>query len=144
MIQIVADNIISPLGFTTTSNVEALRGGKSALKKCSRFYSPTGEDVVASVIDDAPVMELLAEVLGREGVDKLERFSASRLERMIVASVASALGDKVAQLADSKSIIILSTTKGNIAYIGGGNEYKVPLWHSAKVVADFLVYSDKY
>ena len=56
MIQIVADNIISPLGFTTTSNVEALRGGKSALKKCSRFYSPTGEDVVASVIDDAPVM----------------------------------------------------------------------------------------
>ena len=138
MIQIVADNIISPLGFTTTSNVEALRGGKSALKKCSRFYSPTGEDVVASVIDDAPVMELLAEVLGREGVDKLERLSASRLERLIITSVASALGKRVAQLADSKSIMILSTTKGNIASIGGGNEYKVPLWHSAKVVADFF------
>ncbi|MCR5362919.1 MAG: 3-oxoacyl-ACP synthase [Bacteroidales bacterium] len=95
MVNIIADNILSPLGETTADNLRAVRDGRSALREHRLEGVP--EPCVASLFELPIPFE--------EG-----------LERTIRASLADAASRGiVVDAASSDVIFIVSSTKGNVA-----------------------------
>ena len=107
MIVKLADNIISPLGVTTSENYQAVKAGRSAL--ClhegvegvpSPFY--------ASILDES--------VLTVEG-------DYTKFERMCIQSVETALAQCDVDVASDRVLFIISTTKGNVSLLADGEEH---------------------
>ncbi len=106
MAYIVADNILSPLGYSTEENVSAVLDGLSALCQHRAKGLGVGEDFTASLLTDAQRKSLL-ELAPEDGL--------TPFERKVVSSTRKAL----AQLPEDfprtgRTVFILSTTKGNI------------------------------
>lgn len=124
MIQIIADNIISGLGKTTAENLEAIRQGRSALRQSADFRISGGGPVMVSQMPDSYMDPLL----NSTNLTRLEKFMVTSVE-----AVCNDLGEDI--LKDKSTLFVFSTTKGNIEYLGR-DDSKVPLWHSARVVAE--------
>lgn len=134
---IVADNIISSLGFTTAENIAAIKRGETGLRLCEDYLERgIPEPFVASVVDD----EKLKKRLEIGGADP-KRYT--RFEQMAIASVAEATGGNPAILADKKTLFVLSTTKGNIELLEKRFRYnfgpeRLYLWKSARLIAAYF------
>lgn len=105
MIVKLADNIVSPLGFTSEANYLAVKSGKSAL----RFYADkwnNPEGFVASLLDRQAV-ESACEPL---------RFTKAYtlLEKILILSVTDALQACDLDPTSERVLFILATTKGNV------------------------------
>ena len=90
MIKIIADNILSPLGETTESNLKAVRSGASALKKHQLEGMP--EPFVGSLIE--PHLDF---------------------EQGLIRTIAASLAQTNVDARDESVIFIISSTKGNVA-----------------------------
>lgn len=124
-VYIAADNILSPLGNSTTENFEMVKSGISAIKQ----VSDTGL---------APV-PFYASIFGKDSVPVISK-DATRFENLCMASVQNALSQISVTLADAETLFILSTTKGNIELIESQpvNENmrsRVSLFNTAKAIA---------
>ncbi|MDP9047155.1 MAG: beta-ketoacyl synthase [Bacteroidota bacterium] len=125
---IVADNVLSPLGKTTTENFIKLREGRSAVREHTEREIST-QPFFASLFDkDAHFLT--------GDTNKYTRF-----ERLLIASVENALQNCDISLADQKTILIISSTKGNISLLeteinDAALQKRISLPHSAKLVAD--------
>jgi 3-oxoacyl-[acyl-carrier-protein] synthase I len=131
---VAADNIFTPLGFTTTENIACLKKNLTAIKTYqNEEFSPI--PFCASLIDP----------------DKLDlRFNQlkpskeyTRLEKMFILSIRDALKDSKINIKDNKTLIIISTTKGNIDLLEEGNRKKFDsgrtrLGYMAKIIQDFF------
>lgn len=127
---IVADNIYSPLGKTTAENFSKLKQNLSAVKQyhdlniCSQpFY--------ASLFNND------------EQFIKGDQNSYTKFERLLIASIADALQNSGMDARDKKTVLIVSTTKGNISLLeteANNTELKkrVALSTSAKLVSDYF------
>jgi len=106
MISIIADNIISPLGFTTADNLKAVVHGDTRL---CLYQGKWGipEPFVASLFTDEQwnMMPL------KDGY--------SRLERLAIFSIGKAVSDSGMDITSSRVIIILSSTKGDVEQLPG-------------------------
>ena len=100
MVYKIADNIVSPLGWTTEQNYAAVKSGRSALRNY-QSYPGIPEDFTASLFSDSQYAEMR--------IDGLTRFEA-----LVVRSVRNAMETSAIDLSDKKVAFILSTTKGNI------------------------------
>lgn len=114
MAYIVADNILSPLGFGTEENISAVLNGQSALCLHAAKECRVGEGYTASVFSE----EQRAALLNLVPEDGLTFF-----ERKVVASARKAL----AQLPDGfplsgRTVFILSTTKGNVESLANADK----------------------
>ena len=107
MSHIIADNIISPLGSTSAANYAAVKAGKTALSAHSCAAIGIKEDFVASML--TPEQRAAIAVAG-----------LSHFEAKVVASVTKAVATTTVDLTDPRVVLILSTTKGNIAWLGDG------------------------
>ncbi len=124
------DSIISPLGFGTSSNLDAIRRGKSALKfhQNSKIFP---EGYYAGLISE----DLIDQRFQKIGDIKL----FTRLEKLIILAISQVIGKM-----DSPDLkdtgLIISSTKGNIDQLGKSefSEERVFLWKMAEVVADFF------
>ena len=106
MAYIVADNILSPLGFGTEGNISAVLNGQSALCQHLAKECRVGEGYTASVFSE----EQRADLLNLAPEDGLTLF-----ERKAVASARKALAQLPKDsLLSGRTVFILSTTKGNI------------------------------
>ncbi|MBP5715864.1 MAG: hypothetical protein J6W69_01980, partial [Bacteroidales bacterium] len=95
MVNIIADNILSPLGETTEANLRAVREGRSAL--CEHRLEGVPEPCFASLLE--PPLTF-----------------AEGIERTIRASLANAASRGVeVDVTSADVVFIISTTKGNIA-----------------------------
>lgn len=94
----IADNIVSPLGYTTAENYNHLRAGVSgvSLQEAGVWWD---EAVYAGAITSLP-----------------EAGGQSRLERMSLLALRPACANQT--LSSEKTLFILSTTKGNIDQLG--------------------------
>ncbi|HEX5152950.1 MAG TPA: beta-ketoacyl synthase N-terminal-like domain-containing protein [Parafilimonas sp.] len=99
---IVADNIISPLGNTTAENFAKLVQGISAVKQQSNTQ-----------IADEPFYAALFET----GENFTVNDSYTKFEQLLMASVTSVLQQTRVDPADEKTLLIISTTKGNISLL---------------------------
>ena len=98
--QILATNITSPLGATTAENYAAVSSGLSAIA-CHNHRFGIPEPFVASLFTD--------EQNAAMAIDGLSRFEA-----LVVRSAAEALSHTSINVSSERTVLILSTTKGNI------------------------------
>jgi len=122
-VYVVADNIYSPLGRDTRSNIEALKQGKSGIQLHEGNLSP--DPFYASLFDAA---------------NKIEDESKTFFEHLVLASASDAIQKTDIHPADKRTGFILSSTKGNISLIENLKdqlypEKRVALYTSASIVA---------
>ncbi len=110
MVNVLADNIISPLGTTSEENYLSVKAGKSGI----RVYAPKSKGLP-------------------------EGFAASlmkgQFEDMAFRSAMSALHDSAIDITDKRTILILSTTKGGIEDLGQKPDGEVYLGDAAQRIA---------
>ncbi|MBL7933209.1 MAG: beta-ketoacyl synthase [Bacteroidia bacterium] len=99
-----AHNIISPLAFNSKENFERISKGESAVSK--REFPFSQEGFFCSKIDD----KILNESFSKLG----KATDYTRLERMAILSIADVLKQSGVDLSKKESLLIFSTTKGNI------------------------------
>ena len=105
MIVKVSDNIISPLGMSSTENYAAVKAGRSELKRRDGLWQ-LPEPFTASLMDH----EAVNEIATQRHIDDTYTF----FEKMIILSAAKALEQTHIDPASEKVLFILSTTKGNV------------------------------
>lgn len=129
---IIADNIISPLGFTSAENFEHLEQMQTGVRRLEKSEL-SSEPVCAAVIDQS---RLDAE-FKKLGTSK----SFTRLEQLFILSINDTLKQNPAiDITSPKTLLILSSTKGNIDLLDAKNKNKFDkkrlfLWETATVIA---------
>lgn len=131
---LIADNIISSLGFSSNENFEALRKGKIGIRAINNksFYpEPFPASLVDSEILEAKFQEL----------NPTENYT--RLEKMMILSAREALSGTEVNVKSDRTIFIVSTTKGNIDLLENSKKGlfeagRVLLWKLGKVIGDYF------
>ena len=129
---IVADNIISPLGFTSSENFEQLKLKKTGVQRLETSTLST-EPVCAAVID--------TQKLNSEFQKLNTKAEFTRLEKMVLLSINDCLKQNPnIDITSKKTLLILSTTKGNIDLLDPSlaskfDKKRVYLWETANVIA---------
>ncbi len=136
-VYITGDNILSPLGFTTKANIEAIRKGTSGIRPCGCSLE-IPEPFWASMLDEACWGEYVRSVA-------LFDASYTRFEQLVLLSIWDAVQGNAAVLADPRTLLILSTTKGNIELLdpkiaasSSFEKERLFLWKSAQLIAQFF------
>ena len=104
MARIIADNIISPLGATTEDNYRAVLAGTTALRRY---------DGASFGVDEAFAAALFPRNDGATTGDD------SAFERLAVRSVKASLASLQEDIDPTRTLFILSTTKGDIERVDG-------------------------
>lgn len=130
-VYVVADNIVGPLGSTTRENFDQVLSGNSGIAQHNN-----------AAYAAAPFYGAIT------AQEQLDAFTAhinvkgyTRFEKLLAASVQSALQQTAITLADARTGFIISTTKGNIELLEQQPEGTVPpveqmqLYTTAKKIA---------
>lgn len=104
MVSVLSTNITSPLGFTTEQNYQAVLSGRSALK-CYDGLWGLPDSFAASLFSEEQRAELALE-------------GYTFFEALAIRSIREALTHTQLNVASSRVVLILSTTKGNIESLG--------------------------
>ena len=131
---VASDNIVSPLGFTTTDNICNLKKDNTGIrlvddKNISQtpFYASIFE---TNVIDSA------FSKIGNSG-------KFTRLEKLIILSISHAIENIEINIKNKGTLIVLSTTKGNVNLLEEKDSSlidndRVYLWRLAEVLQNFF------
>ncbi len=136
---VVADNIISPLGFTSSENFEALKQMKTGVKRLENTPL-SGEPVCAAVIDTDKLNSEFAKLT----TNNIEYKEYTRLEKMAILSINDCLKQNSnIDITNKKTLLVLSTTKGNIDLLDASlsskfDKKRVYLWETANVIANYF------
>jgi 3-oxoacyl-[acyl-carrier-protein] synthase I len=131
---IVADNILSPLGKTTAENFEQLKNGVSGVKQHNNAnLSPI--PFYASLFDE-----------DARFLDSTDGYT--KFEHLLIASIADALNDSGIDPKDRKTILIISSTKGNINLLETEDnnpalQQRIAMSASAKLVAEYFGFQNQ-
>jgi len=132
-VYIAADNITSPIGFTTRENFDNLLKGKSGISVLNE------NNLLPKVIS--------ASLMNTDDLDS--RFSKmaqaekyTRFEKLAMLSLSDCMSGTGISLKDKKTLFILSTTKGSIDVLESRNNHfendRLYLWKSAQVISGFF------
>lgn len=127
MVVKVADYIISPLGFGTQANYQAVKAGKTLLQRYDGKWG-LPKPFVASFLDDSELGNLCEKI----GLDD----NYTRFEKMAIAAVVCALKDVDVDVASGNTMFVLASTKGNV-HLLAENLYdeRIPLSATATKIA---------
>ena len=124
------DSIISPLGFSTSENIKAIKAGNSGLKFHENLRFQNG-GFYAGIIEAA----LLADNFSIIG----DATKFTKLEQMMLLATQSVLNNN--QLDLSETALIISSTKGNIDLFGNPQNFskdRAKLNSLAKIIQEFF------
>ncbi len=107
---VVSDNIFSPLGSTTAENFSRLKAGVSAVRRHDR-PEMAGEPFYAALFD----ADLAGGASGSYTAAATGTYT--KFEQLLLASISDALETGDVDPRDPRTILILSTTKGNISLL---------------------------
>ena len=113
MVSVLADNVISPLGETSEENYQAVKEGKSAI----RAYAP-----MTAGIPNGFVASLLS----------------SDFEELAFRSAQKAIDASGINISSTRTVFILSSTKGSIEKLGQTDDDKLYLGNIAQRIAKRL------
>lgn len=118
-----ADNIITPLGHTTDENFRNVMVGKSGI----------GMHPIYTSLENA----FPASLFPPNFFDKFSTKNPfSNFERLIIASVSDAMENSGISLAEKNTLLIISTTKGNIGMLDEtSSPERLTIHSSAKLIA---------
>lgn len=140
-IYVISENIISSLGFTADENAASLLLGKTGIRmQNDNFLSPA--PLPLSLADTNRINSGFEAIL-EQYKKKQGAASFTRLEKMLILSVSDALKSAPINVHDEKTILVLSTTKGNIdlledRYTAKFDHKRVYLWSVAAVLKEFF------
>jgi 3-oxoacyl-[acyl-carrier-protein] synthase-1 len=143
-VYIISDNIITSLGFTTAGNMESIRNGSSGIRKTddpALYHSPVALSQVSTEELEARFIMLLEK--------RRKTVPASfytRLEKMFILSVDDALEGSGVNPADKRTLLVVSTTKGNIDLLEDRframhSHKRLYIWEMARIIRDFFQFS---
>jgi 3-oxoacyl-[acyl-carrier-protein] synthase-1 len=104
-----AHNIISPLGFTTSQNFDALLQGRVGLQK--QYFPLMDATFCCSKLDESLLNQQFELLANKE--------QYTYLEKMCVLSIHDVVQQSGIDLSKKENLLILSTTKGNIDVLEG-------------------------
>lgn len=125
---VIADNVLSPLGKTTADNFSSLKENISAVKQhTDANISP--QPFFASLFDKDETF--------------IESAQYTKFEQLLIASIADAVKRAEIDINDQKTILIISSTKGNISLLGTEAnspelQKRIALSTSAQLVAEYF------
>ena len=124
---ISSDNIISPIGLTTADNFQQLKQNVSGVQ-LHEDKSMSDQPFQAALFKEDP------------GINNKDSNSYTRFETLLISSIADALGKSSIKADDKRTVLILSSTKGNISLLeteeaSGALNQRISLNTSAKLVA---------
>jgi len=126
---VAADNIFSPIGFTSKENFSAVKKNQSGI---SRHENP-----------ELSVIPFYASLFSGDSVfvGNNNTFFYTKFEQLLIASISDALQNTDIDIRDRKTVLIISSTKGNINLIEKEKfseelKNRVALHESARLVAD--------
>ena len=127
---IVSDNIISPLGSTTEDNFYQLTQSKSAIAHHIKPKFST-QPFYASLLSEEQ----------NKNLDSVESaIEYTKFEKLLINSITAAIKNTDVDLQHSDTVIIISTTKGNISLLeteinSSQLQERISLYASAKLVS---------
>ncbi len=126
-VYVAADNIISPLGNTTAANLEQLKKGATGIKQHQ--------------LDEYSAAPFYASLFPRDAFTDSKTYT--KFEQLLIASVEGALGNCDIKADSERTLLIVSTTKGNISLLETEPDRpdlkeRVALHTSAKLVAEYF------
>ena len=127
-----SSNIISPLGWDTRENLDAVLSGEEGIH-LSRNRQLSDSDLPVSVIDSVETENRFGQLAPVH--------SFTRFEKLGILSIHDALSRSGIVPSDPRTVFILSTTKGNVellADLNGFDKERLFLWKSAEVMARFF------
>ena len=133
MIQVLSDNIVSPLGFTTEENYANVKRGVTQGRLHEGLFG-LPEPFFGSLLD-WPQVDSLAE---RE---LSPAFRLTRFEKIILLSAKRAIGKAGIDPCSPEVLFVLSTTKGNVSLLGNDEGFeadRAQLWRSAQILGDYF------
>ena len=140
-VYILNDNIITSLGFTTAEHEVSLAKGTVGIRTVNDpLLYPL--PVQLSQVDTDQLNIRFSNILERHGsLSPPESFT--RLEKMFIVSVHDALGNRHVKPADPRTLLVISTTKGNIDLLEDRNKTifnhkRLYLWELGRVVQKFF------
>ena len=134
---VASDNILSPIGLTTADNFEQVKNLVSGVKKQDQ----------ASLSEQPFYASLFGK--GHFFSEKSSQQKYTRFEKLLIASINDALqNDSSISPEDKKTVLIISSTKGNISLLetetcNNELEHRIALSTSAKLVADYFHFTNK-
>ena len=122
----IADNIFSPLGHSSVENFNQLKQSVSGVKQHSN-----------TALSEHP---FYASLFTKDNFETTGSGKYTRFENLLIASITGALEHTAIDCASSKTILIISSTKGNISLLeteAPGEDFnkRISLTTSAKLVA---------
>ncbi len=129
---VAADNIISPLGFSSKVNFDNLKQMKTGVQFFENS-SFSNEPVHAAIIDEATIEAEFQKLHTTENYTKLEKLA--------ILSIQNALNEnKAIDIISTKTLVVFSSTKGNIDLLDSKSAAKFDkkrllLWETANVIA---------
>ena len=130
MVEIISDNIISPLGTTSEGNYLSVKAGKSGIQTYDSLFGIDGK-VSCSRIDDALIDSELNDVIGADD-------HYTRLEKLALISATKAIRNAMIDASSPDVKFYLSTTKGNVGLLDDGinDSPKIYLHNTARLIAN--------
>jgi 3-oxoacyl-[acyl-carrier-protein] synthase-1 len=129
--------VISPMGWNTRETLDAMCAGQGGIGISSdRGLSDT--DLPLALLDWKEMTRRVA------ALDPGTEFT--RFEQLAILSVTEAIRQSSVDPSAPGTVLILSTTKGNVELLqdpGGFDRDRLNLWKSARVIADFLGMNSK-
>jgi 3-oxoacyl-[acyl-carrier-protein] synthase-1 len=130
---LVADNIISPLGFTTEENYNNIKKGLSGIKK--ENFSTIYDSLFISKIED--------EILKTKSLSILNSDNYTKAEKLLILSITDTIKQSKVDVKSKDFYMIISTTKGNIDLLEEENKNKFPesrvyLWSLADTIQKYF------
>ena len=127
---VVADNVLSPLGKTTTENFDQLKQNRSGVKKHQDTFIST-QSFYASLFEK-----------GETFIPDNDR-KYTKFEQLLIASISDALKDNGVDAQDKETVLIISSTKGNVSLLETEEntpelKNRIALSTSAKLVAEYF------
>lgn len=133
---ISSDNILSPIGSTTAENFLQLKQNISGIRMHSN-NTMSEQPFQAALFDDENFFS---------NIDAGERYT--KFEKLLISSISDALANSGISASDKKTVLIISSTKGNISLLESENAAaalpeRISLTASAKLVADHFQFSNQ-
>lgn len=127
---IVSDNILSPIGLSTAENFAQLKNGVSGIRE----HHDTA-------LADQPFYASLFDHKSSFIQDNIHEYT--KFEQLLIASVKDALQNSSIDAGDKKTVLIISSTKGNISLLetersNRALQKRIALPASAKLIAEYF------
>ncbi len=139
MVFVSSHNIISSLGFNSKENNINISDNISGIK-ISDNTSLSPDPVDVSLVNSEELNSFYSQISNSKDY--------TRFEKLIIVSIHNALADTKVDIKNTKTLLIISTTKGNIDLLQKDklNSFepdRVQLWKSSEIIKDFFEHSNK-